>query len=107
MPLSAPAQPRPLTPQDANVSFPAMKRNSVWIALLLSAVALVGASCAPPPDMRGNLPEKTTLDQIKSGETDKAAVTKLLGSPSSVATFDSNTWYYISQETQKIAFFKP
>jgi outer membrane protein assembly factor BamE (lipoprotein component of BamABCDE complex) len=84
-----------------------MKRNSVWIALLLSAVALVGASCAPPPDMRGNLPEKTTLDQIKPGETDKAAVTKLLGSPSSVATFDSNTWYYISQETQNVAFFKP
>jgi outer membrane protein assembly factor BamE (lipoprotein component of BamABCDE complex) len=34
-------------------------------------------------------------------------VTQLLGSPSTVATFDPNTWYYVSQETQNVAFFKP
>jgi len=84
-----------------------MKGNSLRIVLFAAAAAFVVASCAPPPDMRGNLPEKATLDQIKPGETDKTTVTKLLGSPSSIATFDNNTWYYISQETQNVAFFKP
>ena len=65
------------------------------------------ASCGPPEDLRGNNPDKKTLAAIKPGVTDKASVTKLLGSPSSVASFDPNTWYYISQETQNVAFFKP
>jgi outer membrane protein assembly factor BamE (lipoprotein component of BamABCDE complex) len=70
-------------------------------------IALTLAGCAPPVDLRGNDPGKAAMAAIKPGVTDKASVTKLLGSPSSVATFDPNTWYYISQKTQDIAFFKP
>jgi outer membrane protein assembly factor BamE (lipoprotein component of BamABCDE complex) len=65
------------------------------------------AGCGQPVDLRGNDPNKAAMAGITPGVTDKASVTKLLGSPSSVATFDPNTWYYISQKTQDIAFFKP
>lgn len=71
------------------------------------AALLVLAGCSNPVDQRGNLPEKEALDQIKPGVTDKATVTRLLGSPSSVAAFEPNTWYYVSQKTQEVAFFKP
>jgi outer membrane protein assembly factor BamE (lipoprotein component of BamABCDE complex) len=74
----------------------------------LAAGALVAlAGCAQPIDQRGNLPDPKLLGEIKPGATDKATVTRLLGSPSSVAAFDKETWYYISQKTQSVAFFKP
>ncbi|HEX7969361.1 MAG TPA: outer membrane protein assembly factor BamE [Stellaceae bacterium] len=74
--------------------------------LLPLAAALALAACSIPVDQRGNLPEKESLEQIKPGVTDKATVTRLLGSPSSIATFDPDTWYYISQKTKNVAFFK-
>jgi outer membrane protein assembly factor BamE (lipoprotein component of BamABCDE complex) len=74
---------------------------------VLGAALLALACCNNPIDQRGNLPDPDKLAQIKPGTTDKATVTQLLGSPSSIAAFDSNTWYYISQKTRPVAFFKP
>jgi outer membrane protein assembly factor BamE (lipoprotein component of BamABCDE complex) len=74
-------------------------------ALAAALVAL--ACCTNPVDQRGNLPDPDKLALIKPGTTDKATVTQLLGSPSSTAAFDANTWYYISQKTRPVAFFKP
>jgi outer membrane protein assembly factor BamE (lipoprotein component of BamABCDE complex) len=56
------------------------------------------AACTNPVDQHGNLPDPDKIAGIKPGATDKATVTQLLGSPSSVAAFDNNTWYYISQK---------
>ena len=39
--------------------------------------------------------------------TDKNSVKALLGTPSSIAAFDGDTWYYISKEEKQIAFLKP
>jgi outer membrane protein assembly factor BamE (lipoprotein component of BamABCDE complex) len=75
--------------------------------LLLATAALTLAACAVPEDQRGNLPPPETLAQIQPGVTDKATVTRLLGSPSTIATFDDHTWYYVSQKTKAVAFFKP
>jgi outer membrane protein assembly factor BamE (lipoprotein component of BamABCDE complex) len=79
-------------------------RRPLLAAALLS---LTLAGCGVPVDPRGNLPTPEQLGQIKPGVTDKATVTRILGSPSSVATFDNSTWYYISQKTKEVAFFKP
>jgi outer membrane protein assembly factor BamE (lipoprotein component of BamABCDE complex) len=81
---------------------PIVNRSAAFAAALF-----VLAGCNNPVDQRGNLPEPDKLAQIKPGTTDKATVTQLLGSPSSVATFDPNTWYYISQKTKPVAFFTP
>lgn len=80
-------------------------RSAYPLAALALAASL--AACANPVDQRGNLPEATALEQIKPGETDKATVTRLLGSPSSVAEFNADTWYYISKKEKSVAFFKP
>lgn len=75
-------------------------------ALVLGAAVLV-ASCSPPVERRGNLPDPAVLADIRPGIHTKEQVSQLLGTPSSVAPFDKNTWYYMGQKTEKIAFFKP
>ncbi len=84
-----------------------MKRSRSFLALGAAALLAFLAGCHQPVDQRGNLPTEAQLKEIKPGVSDKATVTRLLGSPSSVAAFDGDTWYYISQKTKEIAFFKP
>ena len=86
-----------------------MLRLPYRFTVLLAAAMVAGplGACTPTVSARGNLPTTDQLSQIKPGVTDKASVTALLGSPSSVASFDNTTWYYISQRSEEIAFFKP
>ena len=82
------------------------RRISVNFAAALGA-ALLLAACANPIDTHGNLPDSDKMAQIKPGQTDKATVTRLLGSPSSTAAFDDNTWYYISQKDKPLIVSYP
>jgi outer membrane protein assembly factor BamE (lipoprotein component of BamABCDE complex) len=82
-------------------------RRLLRLSLAASLLALTLGACNVPVDPRGNLPTEKQLKEIQPGVTDKATVTRLLGSASSVAPFDSDTWYYISQKTKAVAFFKP
>jgi outer membrane protein assembly factor BamE (lipoprotein component of BamABCDE complex) len=85
---------------DANQRF--VKIFSVRsLACAMAVLALT--SCSNPVDLHGNLPDIDKVAEIKPGSTDKATVTQLLGSPSSVAAFDDNTWYYISQKIRPMA----
>jgi outer membrane protein assembly factor BamE (lipoprotein component of BamABCDE complex) len=71
------------------------------------AIAVLVAACSPIIDSRGNLPETEDREKIRVGALTKDQVASLLGTPSSVATFDPNTWYYISKRTETVAFFRP
>jgi len=71
----------------------------------LALVALV--ACSPIIDTRGNLPEPEDIEKIQVGATSRDAVTRILGTPTSISTFDPNTWYYISKRTETVAFFRP
>ena len=75
------------------------------IAVALAMIAL--AACSPRTNTHGNLVDPEALGQIKAGEQTKEQVQNLLGSPSSVGAFDQNTWYYISKQTQQVAFLEP
>jgi outer membrane protein assembly factor BamE (lipoprotein component of BamABCDE complex) len=75
---------------------------------LAAGLALIGlAACGFPVNERGNLPKPELLAQVKPGVTDKSSVKALLGTPSSVAAFDGDTWYYISKEEKQMAFLRP
>ncbi|MHA1573529.1 MAG: outer membrane protein assembly factor BamE [Alphaproteobacteria bacterium] len=69
------------------------------------AIAMIGA-CAPRVATLGNAPRQEQLVKLKPGLS-KAQVRRTLGSPSSIAMFDKNTWYYISKREESYAFFKP
>jgi outer membrane protein assembly factor BamE (lipoprotein component of BamABCDE complex) len=75
------------------------------LALALSALAL--GACAPTLDQRGNLPDPDDVLAIEPGVQSKEQVAQLLGTPSTVGTFDDKTWYYISKRTETTAFFTP
>ena len=75
--------------------------------LLAGLIASGLAACAPQVDTRGNLPDPETVLEVQPGVHDRDQVATILGSPSTVATFEDDTWYYISRRTEKIAFFEP
>ena len=71
------------------------------------ALAMVVLACSPRIDSRGNLPDPDRLVEVKPGLHGRDDVTDILGSPSSIAVFDEETWYYISQRTETVAFLAP
>ena len=78
-----------------------MKRIQLVIALALCVIA-----CSPKVDNSGYMKEADIKSQIAPGQT-KDQVREKLGSPSSVSTFGSETWYYITSRKETTAFFKP
>ena len=71
------------------------------------ALALAAGACNPITDNLGNRTLKENVEQIQVGRTGRNEVVRLLGSPSNVAAFDPNTWYYISARQVQYAFLKP
>jgi len=74
---------------------------------LIVAVAVLLVGCWSDVDQHGHLPTPDQIAQIKPGTTTKNDIVKLIGSPSSVSTFNDTTWYYISRRTKQIAFLQP
>ncbi len=76
---------------------------------LLGATALAAllVACAPNITQRGNLPDPELLSRIQPGSQTRSQVADILGSPSSIATFGEEIWYYISSQTETLAFYEP
>lgn len=78
------------------------------VLLSASALALAGLSaCAPIRDVRGYVPDDEKVASVRIGADTRDTVQDKLGTPSSTATFGDPTWYYISTEQERYAFFKP
>jgi outer membrane protein assembly factor BamE (lipoprotein component of BamABCDE complex) len=91
--------------------FPALRlTRSLARGCAAFAVVAVLAGCgAPgvlsyPPQVRGNQVDPDSLDQLVPGTSTKADVTALFGSPTMTASFDNNTWLYISEVTRPVIF---
>lgn len=56
---------------------------------------------------RGNLPDPGRVAELKPGKATKDQILDSLGSPSSINSFGKETWYYISERTETVAFFRP
>ena len=54
----------------------------------------------------GNMPSNERIAQLKVGDT-KQQVVQTLGAPSSVVSFDQNTWIYMSSSIRRVAFMEP
>ncbi len=75
-------------------------------AALLTLVALPLAACAPEISTHGYRLDEATLAQLEPGLTTRDQALQLLGSPSSVATFDDRVWYYVTQRTERRSFYQ-
>lgn len=70
-------------------------------------VALVATACTPRIATHGNLPDPEKLAEIVPGKVSRDEVAEILGSPSSIAAFNQETWYYISERMETTAFLAP
>jgi len=61
--------------------------------------------CAKDINARGNLPPDEALSQLQPGEQTRQDVQLIMGTPSHVASFGDETWYYISALTTQYAFY--
>ncbi len=76
-------------------------------AALIAALALGATACAPIASNHGFVALDVKPAEVKVGEDTKSTVLERLGSPSAKATFDDNTWFYMTQSVQRVAFYKP
>jgi len=66
------------------------------------------AACDPPAiisypvQARGNHVDEAEIKELVPGTTTTKDVMSLLGSPTARATFDDNTWLYISERTKPV-----
>jgi len=70
------------------------------------ALVLLLAACAPAISTHGYRLDETALDQLEPGRTTRDDAFRLLGSPSSVATFDDKVWFYVTQRTEQMSFYQ-
>lgn len=77
------------------------------VGLLLACGALALSACGNDVQLRGNTPDPEDIAEIRPGVHSRQDVIDILGSPSTVSTFEERRWYYIGQKTQVIAFMKP
>ncbi|WP_428375506.1 outer membrane protein assembly factor BamE [Lichenicoccus sp.] len=76
-------------------------RHLATLALL--ALPLAGCGLfAPIPTNRGIIIESVDYNKLVPGTTTKADVATLIGSPTTHATFDDNTWIYIGEVTAPV-----
>lgn len=81
--------------------------SRLFRVLTLIGLAVVVVACSPRIETRGNLPDLERLAEIQPGQHSREQVAEILGTPSSTAVFDQETWYYISERVETVAFFKP
>ena len=78
----------------------------VRFSVALLAVLLAGCQLPDflsyPPQVRGNKVDEDQLAQLVPGTSTRQDATALLGSPTAKATFDDNTWIYISEVTRPV-----
>ncbi|MEN8237145.1 MAG: outer membrane protein assembly factor BamE [Pseudomonadota bacterium] len=76
-------------------------------AIPITGLVLLLAGCSPNVHYQGKKVDPDDLDQIKQGVHNKHDVARILGSPSTMSTFDDRTWYFISKTTEAVAFLNP
>ncbi len=86
---------------------PILKLNTLSKTLMAGALVLSVAACSEKLNTRGNLLDPERVVEIKPGEQSREDVAEILGSPSSITPFGSDTWYYIAKRTATFAFFEP
>lgn len=88
--------------------FDPRRSKRLWAPVLTGAVFAMGLSaCSQEISVRGNMPLEEDLARIAPGVHSRNDVARLLGSPSTVSTFEDSKWYYIGQKTTEVAFFAP
>jgi outer membrane protein assembly factor BamE (lipoprotein component of BamABCDE complex) len=82
------------------------RRLARSVLVMIGLVALPGCELPDvmsyPQQARGNRVDPERLDQLVVGTATRADALTVLGSPTAKASFDDNTWLYISEMTKPV-----
>jgi outer membrane protein assembly factor BamE (lipoprotein component of BamABCDE complex) len=79
------------------------RRPTIVIASIALIAGLQVGGCSffeAQSQLRGNRVDADQLKELVPGTSTRADVTALIGSPTARATFDDNTWLYVSEVTR-------
>ena len=79
-------------------------RRFSWAAL--AVVAAGTAACSPTVTTHGHAISPSDLAAIQPGVTSREEVARRLGSPSTIGTFDTERWFYVSQRNEVLSFYQ-
>ena len=83
--------------------------SRITVTLVFAATLSVASfltACDNFVDQHGFAATPGSVDKVEIGTQSREDVVRLIGSPSAVATFNPNVWYYISQRQETFAFLK-
>lgn len=75
--------------------------------LLVATLSVALSSCLSKVISHGYPEDERLVEKLQIGTTTSTQAAEILGDPSSKATFDPNTWYYISTKMKAVGFLKP
>lgn len=73
----------------------------------IALAALLAAGCATNHAHKGAVIDPQLASSIQPGVDNKDSVQKLLGTPTLTGEFTPNDWYYVSRDTNQLAFRNP
>lgn len=79
-------------------------RRHLILGLGLAPMAFLSACTTPGEQVQGYMIDEKSLAEIKPG-MDAQKVLAVLGTPSTVSTVGNQSWYYISQKTNRTFMF--
>ncbi len=80
-------------------------RGAALAAVLSAAIAVGG--CTRIKEHQGHLLDETLVSAIQPGVDNRESVEGTLGRPTFTGQFSDRDWYYVSRNTQQLAFAKP
>jgi outer membrane protein assembly factor BamE (lipoprotein component of BamABCDE complex) len=73
----------------------------------IALAAILASGCASNRAHKGAVIDPQLASSIKPGVDNKDSVAKLLGQPTFAGQFTPNDWYYVSRDTNQLAFRNP
>ncbi len=83
-----------------------MARRVILASVALAGLAVTGC-ISPISDFHGYTADEVQPTAIEPGIDTRASVLAQLGSASTESVFDENTWFYISTQRERFAYFIP
>lgn len=78
---------------------------------ILAAIALIAATtlpgCSRIKQNQGYVVDEGLLASVQPGVDNRDSVAKTLGRPTFASEFNANEWYYVSRNTEQLAFIQP
>ena len=84
-----------------------MKLARIKQTCAVAFLAVATIACAPVESSHGYFPRTADILTIKEGSHSERQIELMLGSPSTIGSFDDDTWYYINSKSESFAWKPP